>query len=69
VRLGALALAMEVVACKQTRSCTQTRKRLWQREDKLTQMVSSLLFLLLLLFYVKVVHLVNLKNYILFNLW
>jgi hypothetical protein len=67
VRLGALALAMEVVACKQTRSCTKTRKRMWQREDKSTQMVSSLL-LLLLLFYVKVVHVVNLKNYILFNL-
>ena len=66
MRLGALALAMEVVACKQTRSCTKTRKRMWQREDKLTQMVSSLL--LLLLFYVKVVHVVNLKNYILFNL-
>jgi hypothetical protein len=67
VRLGALALAMEVVACKQTRSCTKTRKRMWQREDKSTQMVSSLL-LLLLLFYAKVVHVVNLKNYILFNL-
>ena len=67
MRLGALALAMEVVACKQTRSCTKTRKRMWQREDKSTQMVSSLL-LLLLLFYVKVVHVVNLKNYILFNL-
>ena len=50
MRLGALALAMEVVACKQTRSCTKTRKRMWQREDKLTQMVSSLL---LLLFYVE----------------